>query len=184
MRTLLSDPPPAELREALDELLERRRQWGADRHDEVWEGVLHMNPISHWRHAELQAQLLELLRPLARAVGLRAVGPINLGERNDYRVPDGAITEPGPGALYNPTARLVIEILSPGDESWRKLGFYAAHDVSELLIVDPDQRRVHWLALDGAEYRPVERSGVIDLGCAELEAQLEWPAPDPSSDRR
>jgi hypothetical protein len=35
MRTLLPDPPPAELQP----LLERRRRSGADRFDEVWEGV-------------------------------------------------------------------------------------------------------------------------------------------------
>lgn len=182
MRTLLPDPPPAELREALDELLERRRQWGADHHDEVWDGVLHMNPVSHWRHAELQAQLSELLRPLARAVGLRAVAEINLGERDDYRVPDGAITDAGPGALYNPTAKLVIEVLSPGDETWHKLGFYAAHGVGELLIVDPDQRRVHWLELDGDEYVPVQRSRIVDLAAAQLERAIEWPPDEPAPD--
>ncbi|MGH2889018.1 MAG: Uma2 family endonuclease [Solirubrobacteraceae bacterium] len=179
MRTLLPDPPPAELREVLDELLERRRQWGADHHDEVWDGVLHMNPVSHWRHAALQTQLSVLLSPLAQAVGLRAVAEINLGERNDYRVPDGAITEPRSGTLYNPTAKLVIEVLSPGDETWHKLGFYAAHDVDELLIVDPDQRPVHWLALDAGEYGPVEHSRLIDLGAAELARSIEWP-PDES----
>jgi hypothetical protein len=29
----------------------------------------------------------------------------------------------------------VIEIVSPGDESWDKLPFYAAHEVDEALIV-------------------------------------------------
>ena len=29
---------------------------------------------------------------------------------------------------------LVIEIVSPGDDTWKKLPFYAAHDVDELLI--------------------------------------------------
>ncbi|MGI8413509.1 MAG: hypothetical protein ACR2QA_13710 [Solirubrobacteraceae bacterium] len=53
MRTLLSDPPPAEF----EELLERRRRWGADRRDEVWEGVLHMNPAPSIAHGDLVAQL-------------------------------------------------------------------------------------------------------------------------------
>jgi hypothetical protein len=40
MRTLLPDPPPAEL----EALLERRTKLGQDRKDEVWEGVLHLVP--------------------------------------------------------------------------------------------------------------------------------------------
>jgi Uma2 family endonuclease len=43
----------------------------------------------------------------------------------------------------------VIEIVSPGDESWKKLPFYAERRVVEVLIVDPSQRSVHWLALAG-----------------------------------
>jgi Uma2 family endonuclease len=177
MRTLLPDPPPPELQDALEALLERRRQWGADTHDEIWEGVLHMNPAAHWRHANLQAQLLVLLAPLARAAGLRAVGEINLGEPDDYRVPDGALTQPGDGELYNPTATLVIEVLSPGDETTKKLPFYAAHHVAELLIIDPDERTVRWLSLGAdASYRDVAGSALIDLNAAELSAAIDWPA--------
>ena len=58
--------------------------------------------------------------------GLRALGQFNLGEEGDYRVPDGALVRPGPDAVYLPTAALVLEIVSPGDETWEKLGFYAA----------------------------------------------------------
>jgi Uma2 family endonuclease len=41
----------------------------------------------------------------------------------------------------------VVEIVSPDDESWAKLDFCAAHDVDDLLIVDPQKREVHWLGL-------------------------------------
>jgi Uma2 family endonuclease len=36
-----------------------------------------------------------------------------------------------------PTAALVVEIVSPGDESYKKLDFYAAQAVDEVVIVDP-----------------------------------------------
>lgn len=72
-------------------------------------------------------------------------------------------------------AALVVEIVSPGDESWKKLPYYAARHVDEVLIVDPVQRTVHWLALAGAEYREVQRSGLIDLGPSKLAEQLDWP---------
>jgi Uma2 family endonuclease len=66
------------------------------------------------------------------------------------------------------TAPLVVEIVSLGDEMWDRLPFYAAHRVDELLIVDPQQRSVSWLALQEGEYRPVERSRLIELGTGDL----------------
>jgi Uma2 family endonuclease len=74
-----------------------------------------------------------------------------------------------------PTAALVVEIVSPGDETWDKLPFYAKHQVDEILIVDPGKRTVDWLALADGEYRPVERSALIELGSGELAERIEWP---------
>jgi len=68
-----------------------------------------------------------------------------------------------------------VEIVSPGDESWQKLPFYAAHGVDELLIVDPAAHSVDWLALRAGEYRPIERSELIDMGAAELPERIDWP---------
>jgi Uma2 family endonuclease len=68
-----------------------------------------------------------------------------------------------------------VEILSPGDESWQKLPFYAAHGVDEILIVDPTERTVAWLGLREGEYHPLKRSGLIELGPAQLAKQLNWP---------
>ena len=65
--------------------------------------------------------------------------------------------------------------VSPRDETWSKLAFYAAHQVDELLIVDPLKRMVDWLALENGEYRPVQRSGLLDLAPVELAARLDWP---------
>jgi Uma2 family endonuclease len=176
MRTLLSDPPPADF----EQLLERRRRWGADTHDEVWEGVLHVNPAPHGRHAKLQAQVLRMLGPHADAAGLTVLGEFNLGDANDYRVPDGGLHRPGPDRLYYPTAALVIEIVSPGDETWDKLPFYAAHEVVELLIVDPATQTVSWLQGHGVPYERVTRSSLIDLGSDQLAEQLDWPETEPS----
>jgi len=48
--------------------------------------------------------------------------------------------------------------------------FYAAHDVD-----DPAERTITWLALRDGEYRPVQRSGLIELAPGELAQQLDWP---------
>jgi Uma2 family endonuclease len=170
---LLSDPPPPEF----EALLDRRRRWGADTHDEVWKGVLHVNPAPHGRHAELQAKMIQLIGPAADAATLRTVGEFNLGEPDDFRVPDAGVLGDGPSRLYYDTALLVVEILSPGDESWQKLDFYAAHHVGELVLVDGDQHTVHWLALaDDGSFQQVRRSEVLGIDVDELVARVRWPA--------
>ncbi|HUB37081.1 MAG TPA: hypothetical protein VL972_09670 [Solirubrobacteraceae bacterium] len=55
--------------------------------------------------------------------------------------------------------------------------------VNEVPIVDPLERAVHWLALEGREYAPRERSGLIELGVQELTEQIEWP-PTSEEERR
>ncbi len=168
----MSDPPPGDFAA----LLERRRRLGVDHHDEVWAGVLHVNPGPHGRHGRVQGQLIQLLGPFARDAGLGLLGATNLGEADDFRVPDAMLMRPGPDRLFYPTAALVVEIVSPGDETWAKLGFYAAHRVEELLIVDPQERVVHWLALAGEDYEPVAQSGVVGLAASALAERIDWPA--------
>lgn len=171
MPTLVRDPQPAEF----EALLERRRRLGQDLFDEVWAGVLHMNPAPHSRHGRLEWQLAGILASLADRAELRALGQFNLGAESDYRVPDGALVRPGPDAVYLPTAALVLEIVSPGDETWEKLDFYAAHGVEELLIVDPEAKIVSWMGLAAGEYKHLKRSRLIDLDAAELAGQIDWP---------
>ena len=172
MPTLVKDPPPA----GFEALLDRRRRLGQDLFDEVWEGVYHVNPAPHSRHGRTARQVAVIVEPLARAAGLVGTDAFNLGEPDDYRVPDGGWLRPGPDKVYLPTAALVVEIVSPDDDTWEKLDFYAAHHVDELLIVDPQKRQVDWMGLTvRGEYARVERSGLIDLGPAELADQLDWP---------
>jgi Uma2 family endonuclease len=169
MRAVLLDPPM--------DLLESRRRSGVDRFDEVWDGVLHMVPAPNHAHASIEAQLIMIVGPSARTAGLEMIGQSNLGEsEHDYRVPDSALHRPGAFGIWHPTAALVVEIVSPGDESWEKLPFYADHDVDEVLIVDPAKRSVDWLGLQEGEYRPIERSGLIELGASELGEQIDWPS--------
>lgn len=117
VRTLVPDPPTR----GFHAVLGARRRCGADRRDEVWEGVPHM--------------------------ALTCMAEFNLGEPDDYRIPEGGLLA-CPLEVYHPTAVLALEILSPGDESRDKLSFYAAHHVDEVLIVDPEQlaERISWPA--------------------------------------
>jgi Uma2 family endonuclease len=180
MRTLLRDPLPAEV----EALLERRRRLGLDHKDEVWEGVLHVVPVGSGEHASLGAQVKRLLASPAAASGLVVTDEFNLGDsKQSFRVPDGGLHRSSPHGVWIATAALVLEVLSPGDETWQKLPFYAAHHVDEVLIVDPDERSVHWLGRvangahtgAGGEYEPIARSALIELGPAELAQQIDWP---------
>jgi Uma2 family endonuclease len=172
MPTLILDPPPA----GLEELLEQRRRMGADRHDEVWEGVYHMVPGPNAPHSFAAQQLAVLLDAPARAAGLHVSLEFNIGlDKDNYRVPDlGVHRERRPG-VWIPTAAIVVEILSPTDEAWQKLPFYAERGVDELLFVDPATRSVTWMALGEGEYRPVDRSQLIDLDASELAQRIDWP---------
>ncbi len=156
-------------------LIERRRSLGLDTYDEVWNGVYVMAPFAHSNHGVLKSELLHALDPLARRVGLRPGDSFNLGEKYDFRVPDAGYHRTVPGTLYVPTAALVLEVLSPDDETFAKFDFYAAHGVDELLVADPDARTLHcWHLIDGA-YVQQQRSALLDVDTATLVAEVDWP---------
>lgn len=167
------DPPPPEL----ERFLERRRRLGLDGYDEVWEGVYHVAPMARGRHGWLQSQLDRILGPYADAADLVGLGPFNLGDGpDDFRVPDlGYHRLLDPEELYFPTAAVVVEVRSPGDETYDKLSFYAAHDVGEVLVVEPEERRVHVFAVAGDHYEEAPSSTLLGVSAAGLEAALRWP---------
>lgn len=170
MRTLLPDPPPV----PFDQLLAQRSGFGADRRDEVWEGVLHVNPPASHEHERLVMLLGRLLGPYADAAGLELTGAVAIGHSGDYRAPDLALHRPDAAEQWHPTAALVVEVTSPNDETWGKVPFYAAHRVDELLIVDTHEQQVQWRAIEGGEYRPIEKSRLIDLGPSEVSKRTGW----------
>ena len=63
----------------------------------------------------------------------------------------------------------------PGRLAAIGLPFYAAHRVDEVLLVDAAERSVAWLVRRDGACEPAERSGLIELGPAELAARLDWP---------
>ncbi|CAN5168480.1 hypothetical protein BH24ACT1_BH24ACT1_10170 [soil metagenome] len=128
-----------------ERMLEERRRLGHDRWDEMWEGVLHMVPAPSGPHQGLGTNLLVVLVPRARKRGLVATYETSVHRADDdYRVPDLVFTLPAARTHrgVDGGAELVVEILSPGDESYVKLDWYAALGVREMLIVDPDTMAV------------------------------------------
>jgi Uma2 family endonuclease len=170
VRTVVLGPLPAQFAE----LIEHRRASGADLYDEVWQGEYHMAPAPPSAHGRVYAAVAAVLHGLARPAGLFDSGPFNLGEPDDYRVPDHGVFRDEPRGTWIPTAAVVVEVVSPDDETWAKLPFYAARGVEEVLIVDPRERSVSWLGLRAGGYAPIERS-VLGITAAELAAEIDWP---------
>jgi Uma2 family endonuclease len=170
MRTVVLGPPPAEI----DALIARRHALGLDSHDEVWKGEYHMAPAAHPSHGKLDQQLAELLGPMARRADLFALGEFNLGTPDDFRVPDRGMHRVNPTTTFLSTAAIVIEILSPHDESWEKLDFYAARGVDEVLIASPADRSVTWLQLRDGRYLLTEHSRLLGPESADLADQINW----------
>jgi Uma2 family endonuclease len=132
-----------------------------------------MAPVPRDAHADIPQQLAELLAAPARAAGLFPTGAqFNIGRPDDYRVPDRGLHRTRTWGTYAPSAALVLEIVSPGDETWNKLPFDAARQVDELLIVDPQKRTVDRLELEHGDYQP-------NLGPVRLAERIDWPAVDP-----
>lgn len=151
MRALMLEPP--------EELLAERHRKGADRRDEVWDGVLHMVPPPTGLHQWAASHLYDALGPIARGQGLEITYETGLfragtGDR-DYRVPDIAIFRPENFSLergLEGRAELVVEVLSPGDESREKFGFYATCGIAEVLLVEPKTREFELYVLRSSSY--------------------------------
>ena len=173
MRTVVLGARPPEL----DELIRRRRSLGLDTFDEVWEGCYHLAPAAHPVHGYVDDALAYLLRPLARAAGLVATGPFNLGRPDDYRVPDHGYHRGLPEAAWAPTAAVVVEVVSPDDETFAKFGFYAGRGVEELIVADPRDRSVRCFRLDGDGYVEAASSAILSVSADDLTAGIDWPAP-------
>jgi Uma2 family endonuclease len=173
VKTVVLGPPPAEV----EALIARRRKLGIDLFDEVWEGSYHMAPAPHPGHGYIETQLAVLLAPRATAAGLIGTGPFNLGKRNDYRVPDRGYHRVLPDSVFLPTVAIVVEVVSPDDETYAKFGFYAAHGVDELVVADPAERTVRTFAraADGDGYDEVDASALLGVSAAELIGQVTWP---------
>ena len=171
MRTVVLGARPPEL----VRLIEGRRRHGQDLHDEVWNGEYHMVPGPSARHGRVDRELALVLAPYARRAGLLGTGPFNLGSTEDYRVPDGGFHRGRPTAEFLPTAAVIVEVLSPEDETFDKFPFYARSGVDEIVVADPDARSVRiWQRRDGT-YVETAESVLLEVSVAEVTAGIDWP---------
>ena len=173
---VLGERPPE-----LETWLIRRRELGQDRYDEVWDGDYHVAPGPSAEHAVVDSQLARLLWPLVERGGLLLTTAFNLGEPDDYRVPDGGVHRGRPEGVFVATAAMVVEVVSPGDETLGKLAFYASRGVEEVVVADPTLRSIRvWQLRPGsprreAYYEETDRSDLLAVTGTGLAAELAWP---------
>ena len=151
-------------------LLNERRAKGLDRSDEMWEGELHMVPPPSTENQSVGAELFLALAPLAKRLGLDPwydpTGLYRPGVDDDWRVPDQMYAVPDRRSKrgIEGGAALVVEILSPHDETYAKLDWYAGVGVGEVLVVEPETRRVELFANRDGRMTPVEPVVIECLG--------------------
>lgn len=141
MDVVVIDPPA--------DLIAERQSLGLDHHDEVWSGSYHMVPSPSDEHQRIELELGAILLPVAKRTGrhirpeFNVIPPDEPGW-DDFRVPDlvvfGTDVQQQRGVVGAPD--LVIEIRSPGDESFLKLPFFERLGVGEVLIIDRDTKVV------------------------------------------
>jgi Uma2 family endonuclease len=166
MKAVLLEVNPAELA--------HRKAIGADRWDEMWDGVLHMTPAPGREHQrmldELVAFVLGVLKRTRRGTLHSGINVFDESSpKENYRIPDATFVASGREAILvedgvrggGPDA--VIEVRSPGDESYEKLPFYAQLAVREVVIVDRDTKRPEVYRLAGSSYVAVsgDRDGWV-----------------------
>ncbi|HKI31266.1 MAG TPA: Uma2 family endonuclease [Gemmataceae bacterium] len=145
-----------------DELIQERKRKGADRYDEVWDGVYVMPSMPSLEHQELVSDLDTIFVEVVKRPGRGKVYPgVNVSDRGsdwkkNYRVPDLVIVLKNSGAVRHSThvqggPDFLVEIESPGDDSEEKVPFYGQIGVRELLIIHRDQRTLRLLRLEGEE---------------------------------
>jgi Uma2 family endonuclease len=131
----------------LRRLIRKRRATGADRFDEVWDGVYIVSPGAGDQHQKIGGKLYIALDATIESPGLGEVRQIpnvsdrQKGWRQNYRCPDVAVFLKGTsaickGAYWVGGPDFAVEVISPYDRSRKKLDFYANVGVRELLLVD------------------------------------------------
>ena len=170
--------------ESLQEIISDRQRSGRDRQDEVWDGEYVIMPDPNYEHQELAGEIQFAIRSVVPKSGGDVLPGLNVtdraeGWRENYRCPDIAVY-----LTDNPAGRikagrvggpdLAVEIVSPGDRSRQKVGFYGDVRTRELLLVERDPWLLEVFRLDGGELRSAGVAYVDDEPVRTRSVPLSW----------
>jgi Uma2 family endonuclease len=139
-----------------------REAAGADKYDEVWDGVYVIMPLPNIEHQRIVGLLNSYFVSIIDAAGIGQSFPgVNVSDRRrnwkqNYREPDVAVFLNGNpaencGTHWLGGPDLAVEIVSPHDRSREKFEFYARVGVTELLLIDRSPWRLELYRRRGAE---------------------------------
>jgi Uma2 family endonuclease len=165
----------------LKRMIRERRNSGADRYDEVWDGVYVMSPLADNEHQLIGFRLATII---ATALGsLAQVYPgCNVSDRpkrwqRNYRCPDVAVFLPGNPAQDRQThwyggPDFAVEIMSRNDRSREKFDFYFNVGVRELLLVDRHPWRLELYRRGENQWKVVGHSALGDGAVSILHSEV------------
>ena len=156
-----------------------RKATGLDRRDEVWKGVYIVSPLVNNEHQRLAFRLAMILESILPPGSGEAFHEVNVSDRehgweSNFREPDVAVfLVGGPGrncgTHWCGGPDLVVEVISRNDNSHKKLDFYAANGVRELILIGRDPWTIEF-------HRPVDGrltlAGVIRVGDLAIASQV------------
>ena len=159
--------------DAVARLLRRRKRWGADHHDEVWNEVYLMSPDPNDEHQRIVTDFSYILKCVLTPDGnadVRSGANVTDREtdwRKNYRVPDVLVRFHDGLSQIRDThwfggPDFLIEVVSRGDRSRKKLEFYAGISVREMMVIDRYPWAVELYRLDDGELKSVGRSTLAD----------------------
>ena len=165
---------------AIEELVKQRKRLGIDRWDEVWRREWHLSPSPSWEHQWIEGELFIILKEVVERAGLGVVAhQFNVADPTqglqDFRIPDISVVLQGSHAQVRETfiaggPDLLLEIYSPGDETYQKIDWYGEQGVRELIIINRDTKGVELYRHDGESLKPVSAS--IPDGSGAVESAL------------
>jgi Uma2 family endonuclease len=153
----------------------------------MWEGVLHMPPMPNREHQELEWALETYLRlRWARPRKAKVYHNINVASPgrwpNDYRIPDLVLVSPERFGIdrneyFEGAPDVVVEIRSPGDETYEKLQFYAQLGVPGAWVIDRDNKTPEIYVLHAGRYerRAADADGWVRSPLTRIELRIGKP---------
>jgi Uma2 family endonuclease len=71
-------------------------------------------------------------------------------------------------------AAIVVEVMSPGDDSMAKMAFSFDHGIEEILLVDLTDRSAVWFAHGERRFSTAIKSALLGIDAASVVSALGW----------
>lgn len=157
----------------LAKLIRTRRHLGIDQRDEVWNGVYVVSPEADNEHQQIGRWLANALesalggRDAVQVFHGANVSDREVAWRKNFRVPDVSVFLPGNlasdrGSYWMGGPDFAVEVMSPGDRSRKKFGFYASVGVREILLVNRQRWELELHRRHGESWQLVGKSRAMD----------------------